>query len=308
MRRIGLPTSLCKHICGTVAAATLMAPGPAQAAAQTFNTALPVGEGNFVLRGQGLWRSANDDPGTANRDLDVAGAVSVLAYGATSDLALFGAVPYLNKELAFDGPGGGRVERDSSGFGDARLFARYMLFQDDGPGRTFRIAPFLGVETPTGDDDERDRFGRLPQPLQSGSGSWDPFGGLVVTYQTLDFVLDAQLAHQVNTEANDFDFGDETTLDGSFQYRLWPRELGSGVPGFLYGVLEANLIHRAENETDGADDPDSGGARLFLSPGLQYVERSWIVEGIVQLPVAQDLNGAALEDDFTARVGFRVNF
>lgn len=288
--------------------AALIAPGLTRAAPQTFNTALPVAEGNYVFREQVFVRNASDDPGPADRDLDVAGAVSVLGYGVTSDLTLFGAVPYLDKELELDGPGGRRLERDSSGFGDARLFARYTVFHDDARGRTFRVAPFFGVEVPTGDDDERDRFGRLPQPLQSGSGSWDPFAGLVVTYQTLDYVLDAQIAYQANTEANDFEFGDEARLDGSIQYRLWPRELRGGVPGFLYVVLEANLIHRQENEVGGAHDADSGGTQLFVAPGLQYVERRWIVEGIVQVPMAQDLNGAALEDDFIARVGLRINF
>lgn len=296
------------HRLGAAAMATLMTPGLVQAAAQTFNTALPVAEGSFVFREQGLFRSASDDPGPADRDLDVTGAVTVLGYGVTSDLTLFGAVAYVDKELELDGPGGRRIKRDTSGFGDARVFARYTAVRDNAPGRTFRIAPFFGVEAPTGDDDESDRFGRLPQPLQSGSGSWDPFGGLVATYQTLDYQIDAQIAYQANTAANDFEFGDEARLDGSFQYRLWPRELGGGVPGFLYGVLEANLIHREKNEIDAEDDPDSGGTQLFVSPGLQYVERRWIVEGIVQVPVAQDLNGAALEDDFIVRAGFRINF
>jgi hypothetical protein len=285
-----------------------LAPGMVQAGAQTFNTALPVAEGNFVFREQFLYRGASDDPSLADRDLSVSGAISVLGYGVTSDLTLFGALPYLDKELTLDGPGGQRLERGSHGIGDARLFARYTLFHDDAPGRTFRIAPFFGVETPTGDDHAADRFGRLPPPLQSGSGSWDPFGGLVLTYQTLDYELDAQLAYQANTEANGFAFGDVTRLDGAVQYRLWPRQLGGGVPGFLYGVLESNLIHRDNNEFDGKGDANSGGTQLFLSPGLQYVTRRWVVEGIVQLPVVQDLNGTALEDDVIVRAGFRVNF
>ncbi|GGX86466.1 hypothetical protein GCM10007160_12210 [Litchfieldella qijiaojingensis] len=286
----------------------MVASGLTQAAPQTFNTALPVAEGNVVLREQFLYRKADDDPSPARRDLRVNGAITVLGYGLTSDLALFGALPYLDKEFDLDGPGGQRIERSSRGLGDARLFARYTAFRDDAPGRTFRIAPFLGVETPTGDDDERDRFSRLPQPLQSGSGSWDPFGGVVLTYQTLAYQLDAQFAYQANTEANGFKFGDEARLDGSLQYRLWPRKLSGGVPGFLYGVLEANLIHHEKNEVNGMRDADSGGTQLFLSPGLQYVTRRWIIEGIVQLPAAQDLNGAALEDDFITRIGFRINF
>lgn len=171
-----------------------------------------------------------------------------------------------------------------------------------------RIAPFLGLEPPTGNDADADSFGTLPASVQLGSGSWDPFGGLIATDQTLDYQLDAQLSYKANTKANDFEFGDELRFDASLQYRLWPRELGDGVPGFLYGVIETNVLHQAKNRSDGVDDPDSGGTTVLLSPGLQYVTKRWVLEGIVQLPVAQDLNGSALEDDFTVRAGFRVNF
>lgn len=283
-------------------------PGTADAAPQTFNTALPVAEGNFVFRATGFYTRASDDPSAADREAEAFGAVSVLGYGATPDLALFGALPVLDKELEFTTPTGEQLSRGTSGIGDARVFARYTAWRDDAPGRTFRIAPFLGVETPTGEDDERDRLGRLPQPLQLGSGSWDPFAGVVATWQTLDYQVDVQAAYELNTEANDFEFGDRARLDASLQYRLWPRELGAGTPGFLYGVLEGNLVHQAKNEIGGTRDPDSGGLSLFLSPGLQYVTRRWIVEAIVQVPVVQDLNGAALEDDVIVRVGFRINF
>lgn len=282
--------------------------GVAEAAPQTFNTALPVAEGEFVFREQFIYRKATDDPSPADRDLQVLGAVSVLGYGVNSDLAIFGVLPYLDKELDVTTPSGQRVTRDTNGIGDARLFGRYTVYQDDAPGRTFRVAPFLGLELPTGDDDDSDSLGTLPAPLQLGSGSWDPFGGIVLTYQTLDFQIDAQASYEANTQANSFEFGDVARLDGSLQYRLWPRELGAGVPGFLYGVLEGNLIYQAKNEMNGAKDPNSGGTSFFLAPGLQYVTKRWILEGIVQVPVVQDLNGTGLEDDFILRAGFRFNF
>lgn len=293
--------------CG-LCAALFALPEAGHAAPITFNTALPVAKGQFVLREQFLGLSASDDPSAANRDLDVLGGISVLGYGVTSDLALFGVLPYLDKELELTTPAGQRITRDTEGIADARLFGRYTVFQDDAPGRTFRIAPFAGVEMPTGDDEDRDRLGRLPQPLQLGSGSWDPFAGVVATYQTLDYQIDAQIAHEANTEANSFEFGDVSRFDASLQYRLLPRELGAGTPSFLYGVIEANLLHADKNEINGVPDPNSGGTQLFLSPGLQYVTKQWMVEGSVQLPVVQDLNGTALEDDFTVRAGFRLNF
>ena len=282
--------------------------GAGAAAPQTFNTALPVAKGEFVFRAQFVNRRATDDPGPADRELNVLGAISVLAYGVNGDLAVFAALPYLDKELDVTTPAGQRVVRNTNGIGDARLFGRYTVYRDNAPGRTFRIAPFLGLELPTGEDDDADGLGTLPAPLQLGSGSWDPFGGIVLTYQTLDFQIDAQAGYKFNTEANGFAFGDEARLDSSLQVRLWPRELGAGVPGFLYGVLEGNLIYRVRNEIDGAKDPDSGGTSFFLAPGLQYVTKRWILEGIVQVPVVQDLGGTALADDFVVRAGFRVNF
>jgi len=181
-------------------------------------------------------------------------------------------------------------------------------YQDDAPGRTFRVAPFAGIEAPTGDDNETDSFGRLPASVQPGSGSWDPFGGIVATYQTLQFQFDAQASYQANTEANDFEFGDVARLDASLQYRLWPRTLGGGVPGFLYGVLETNLVHKDKNESGGVDDENSGGITLFIVPAVQYVTKRWIVETAVQLPVFQNLNGTALENEYIVRAGFRLNF
>lgn len=282
-------------------------PAGAHAAPITFNTALPVAEDQFIFREQFLYSKASDDPSATDRNLEVFGGLSVLGYGVTSDLALFGILPYLDKTLGVTAPGGQRISRDTKGIGDTQLFARYTVFQRDLPGRSFRIAPFLGVELPTGDDDDSDSFGRLPWPLQTGSGSVDPFGGVIATYQTLDYEVDAQISYKANTEANNFEFGNEFRLDASLQYRLWPRELGEGVPAFLYGVIETNLVHRDKNEINGLDDPNSGGTMLFLSPGLQYVTKRWVIEGIVQLPVVQDLNGTALKDDFIVRAGFRLN-
>jgi len=281
--------------------------GVAWGAPITFNTALPVAEDEFIFRQQFIFDQSGDDPSGADRDRKVFAAISVLGYGVTSDLAVFGLLPYVDKSLDITSMGV-RNTRDTSGIGDMTLFGRYTVFKDDIPGRTFRIAPFAGVEIPTGEDDETDGLGRLPASVQAGSGSADPFGGIVATYQTLDFAVDAQISYKANTEANNFEFGDVARLDASLQYRLWPRNLQSGVPGFLYGVIEVTLIPQDKNRSDGVKDSNSGGTTLFLVPGLQYVTKRWIVEGGAQIPVAQDLNGTALEKDYIVRFGFRFNF
>ncbi len=288
------------------AAAALTAPA-ALAAPITFNTALPVAKGETVMRVQSKYLHAGDDPTPADRRLDVWAFPIVGVYGLTPRLAAFAVLPILNKKLDASLPAG-RRSRSVAGIGDLRLFARYTLWQRDRPGRTLRIAPFAGLETPTGRDDATDDSGRLPRPLQPGSGSWDPFAGVVATWQTLGWEFDAAAAYQYNTRADDFRFGEEIRLDASFQYRLWPRTLRTGVPAFVYGVLEGNLVQRAKNVSAGIDDPDSGGTTFYVAPGLQYVTRRMVVEAAIQLPVFQDLNGQALENDFIGTFSVRVNF
>jgi len=290
-------------VCGWMASSGLVSAAPV-----TFNNALPMAEDEFIWRELFFYRRAIDDPAPTNRELDVASLISVLGYGINSDLAVFGVLPYLDKELDLTTGSGQRISRDTNGIGDLSLFGRFTIYRHNATGYNFNIAPFLGIETPTGENDDRDRLGTLPAPLQAGSGSWDPFVGLVMSYQTLDYQVDTQVSYKVNTQGNDFEFGDEFAFDASLQYRLWPRELGAGVPAFFYSVLEINLLHQKKNEINGSNDPDSGGTSFFLSPGVQYVTRRWVVEAIVQVPVAQDLNGTTLQDDFIVRAGFRIAF
>lgn len=285
----------------------LAASAPAAPAPITFNTALPVTQGEGIVRILAQRLAFADDPTPQDRELRVDAVPVVGVYGLAPKLTLFAIVPLLDKELEVSTPAGRRTRGDS-GVGDTVLLARYTAHQRDDPRGTLRIAPFAGVEVPTGQDDEEDALGRLPQPLQLGSGSWDPLAGVVVTRQTLAWQVDASLSYQANTEANDFELGDEARLDLSYQRRVWPRELGEGVPAFLYAILESNLTWQDRHEAGAAQVPDSGGNAWFLAPGIQYVRKRFVVEAAVQIPVAQDLNGAALESDWIGTFSARVNF
>jgi len=225
----------------------------------------------------------------------------------TPDFTVFGILPWLDKRIDLT-VGGERIGRSTFGIGDFSLIGRYTAYKNNFRGGNFRIAPFAGLQMPAGESTARDRFGRIPPAIQPGSGSWNPLAGVVATYQTLDYEIDGQASYQANTTANGFSAGDVARLDGSFQDRLWPRELKGGVPGFLYGVLEANLIHHGKDRISGAADPNSGGTSLFIDPGVQYVTKNWVLEAIVQLPAIQNLNGTALRNDYTVLAGFRVNF
>lgn len=277
-----------------------MAGQPAVAAPVTFNTALPVSQGEALWREQFIYKSGED---VAGQDMSAASVMSVLGYGVTPDLAVFGVVPYTWRSL--DAATG---DRDTSGLGDIRAFGRYTIYQDDFKGGTFRIAPFLGVEAPTGENQERDGQGLLPAPLQPGSGAWDVFGGLIATYASVDYNVDTQISYQNNGEANGVEGGDIYRADASVQYRVFPGELRGDVPGYLYVLLEGNFVYEDEMQVGGVADPNSGGTRFYLTPGLQYAAKRWIGEAAVQIPVTQNPNGANREDDYIFRTGFRVNF
>jgi len=139
---------------------------PIHAAAQiTINTALPVGEGKIIVRAQHKIIRAAADPSPMDRELFVQAFPVVGVYGITGRFSAFGVLPLLHKSLALTTLQR-RIKRKSDfGLGDARLFVRYDAYRRNQTGRTFRIAPFGGLEIPTGNSKESDSFGRLhPNP------------------------------------------------------------------------------------------------------------------------------------------------
>jgi len=286
----------------------LMAPSAASAGPITLNTALPVHDGELIVRQQVMWIRSTGDESPLNMNLNVIAAPAVFYYGVNADLTLLTILPFLHKQVAVTTPMG-RLNRSTNGFGDMMVAARYTLLAIDRPGETFRIAPFAGLKLPTGAQNEADALGRFPQPFQLGTGSWDPLGGAVVTWQTLRRELDVSAAYQVRTEANGFRAGDEAQADASFQYRFIPwGALGSGVPSYLFGVLESSVIWSGRNRVSGLDDPNSGGLTWYATPGLQYISERSVIEGAFEIPVVQRLNGTALKNDFVAVLSFRQSF
>lgn len=281
---------------------------PLSAGPITFNTALPVHAGEWIVRQQTIWLRATDDPGPLGRELDVFVALAVVVYGPNSRVALFAFEPLLSKQIEVMTPAG-RVTRATTGFGDLTAVARVTALAVDRPGETIRLAPFAGLKLPTGRDDEADGLGRLPQPLQLGSGSWDPLLGTVLTWQTLRWELDASMSYQRRMEAKGFKAGDESRGEASFQYRLVPSgALGSGVPSYVYAVVESSAVWRGRNRLAGVQDPDSGGFTWYVAPGLQRVTLRTVLEAAVQIPVVKHTNGFGLREDFTGLLSLRVSF
>lgn len=291
-----------------LAAALIFATADCKVLAAPINsdTALPVHEGEVLWREQVKFFKFDD----AHDEGEVIAVPSVLVYGVTSKFALIATVPYLDINLELENG----TERGANGLGDMSILGRYEIFQwNPRGGETIRAQLLGGLKFPTGEDDERDKFGRLPQLLQPGSGSFDPIVGGVFTWQQLRWQTDFDLVYQINTEANNFRFGNRLRHDAAFEYRLLPWKLPEkGVPSFLYGVIELNGIWAEQNESAGRDVSASGGYTLYVSPGVQYVTQRWVAEVSVQFPIVKELGGEAvradLKSDYIINAGFRIQF
>ncbi len=256
-----------------------------------INSALPLSKAEIVVREQLEIKRSSDRVAGENRDVERLESRTVIGYAPSSKLALFGMIPIVHARRNT-----GDVSDSESGLGDAVLFARYEVFRSDRPGRTFRIAPFVGVRVPTGRDGK------------TGDGSVDVFGGVIATLASTKWVLDSQVRYDFNREANRFERGNSAGLVVSFQYRLSPTVINQDTKGFVFGVLEVSANHHRRNRMAGASDPNSGGFQLYITPGLQYATRRWIVDLGVKVPVVNNLNGTALEPDYAVLTSIRINF
>lgn len=259
----------------------------ARAAAITFNTALPVSQEEFILREQLVISGAASALGS--RDEQVLD--TVLGYGITPKLALFGVLPVVRAEVST-----ALGNETEAGIGDATIFARYEAFRQDGAGATLRVAPFLGV--------------RLPSTTSNllGDGSTDALLGVIATAATTKRTFDAQVAAELNSASNGVRAGHQVSLDLSLQYRAWPETVAQTTKGFVYAVIESSLVYQGRSRSGASSLDDTGGLQWFLIPGVQYVRQRWIADLAVKIPVATNLNGAALRTDYSVLASIRVNF
>ena len=272
----------------------------AEAAPINSNVALPVRKGGFVFRSQVKWLRATDDPTSLNREVNVVAIPNVLVYGATPDLALFAIFPYIFRNVELKDPSGKRIDKNDNGIGDLNLIARYTVYSRDYPSGTFRIAPLAGVKLPTGDDDL--------EPITTDSIDFQLGGVSTVTWDFGRHEIDADVIYRIKTEAENFEKGDDFVYDLAYEFRVYPWTLPDvGTPNFIYLVAEANGISSQKSNLNSNTINDSGGHILFLSPGLQFATKRYILESSIQLPVIQDLNGSQVKTDFILTAGFRVN-
>ena len=188
-----------------------------------------------------------------------------------------------------------RIPAHRIGCGNHALLGRYTLWWDDyAPLSTRRAALLAGLKFPTG----ADRF---------GTETFDPILGGAATWAFDRHEIDLDALYTVSTERNGFRQGDRIRYDAAYRYRIWPQRFGRQLLQFN-GLIELNGRWSDFDRHHGRSVVDSGGHVLFLAPGVQLAAKSWILEASIQVPIAQDLHGSQINQDFVAVLSVRIPF
>jgi hypothetical protein len=239
---------------------------------------------------------------TSRRTFPVAGF-----YSPTTHTLLGLVVPYVEKRLEIAGVG----EETTRGLGDISLIGHYRFWNRPRKGYRDMAAARVVLELPSGSTDQDVD---LPVPeaarhgLQPGSGSTDATFILAVGRGHYRYSVYLNGRYRLNTEGDDFEFGDEIRTDlslGAFLFPKWTRARRFEV----LALLELSYVHEEKSRLNGDSVPDSGGDALFIAPGLQWIATERLLfEASLRLPAVEERNGRQPRLDHDLIVGFRFAF
>lgn len=239
-----------------------------------------------------------------DRELRVQAVPLIFSYALRPDATLTFSLPYLDKELELPD---GRTLR-SSGVGDGRVLGKWTFLRRDAPHARAQAAVFGGLELPSGSDSEREDGVLLPPGLQPGSGSVDGLLGAAFGFTTRRFNVEGGLQWQLNSEANDFRFGNELAYDLALQYSLYPS-FPTADRSQLNLTLEFNERHTEKDRLGRHELGNSGGDVILVSPGIQYILNSnLLLEASFQTPIYQELNEDSVDGPDPLRFKYSVLF
>ncbi|MGH7818925.1 MAG: hypothetical protein ACREQ9_04055, partial [Candidatus Binatia bacterium] len=218
----------------------------------------------------------------SNSQMDVS-ATAVAAgilYSPTTYTAFGVVVPYVEKRVKLRGQG----EELTRGLSDVQLLARYKFFSRPAL-RAWNQASFqLTLKAPTGSTERGTRLDLPPvmkRAVQPGTGStdfvFDVTGGRFTS--RYNGILD--VGYRLNTESDGVAFGDQFFANADLEWFLLPRLTRKRGQEIL-ALLELGWVHGERDELDGRDVRDSGGDRLLVAPGIQWiVSERFLVEASV---------------------------
>ena len=228
---------------------------------------------------------------------------------------------YVNKDMEMINRSGSRSSMYSQGAGDTMLMTKSLLYADDFLIPKSQISLLLGVSIPTGSIDQDERGQLLPYSMQLGSGTFDPFIGILYEGSSSPLWWGANASYKARAYENykSYNLGDEYRLDFYSMYQ--PRynlvgelQIKSKYVGHLEGQAQ-EIEQDGDGHMNGMTnmafmsnlyDPDNyGGSTVDLSAGVQWQPfHNHILNAQFSFPLYQNLHGTQLEKDFTASVTY----
>ncbi|NOG82773.1 MAG: hypothetical protein HND49_02975 [Planctomycetes bacterium] len=232
---------------------------------------------------------------------------------------------YMNKDMSMINRANRKTRMQSQGIGDSMIMTKTLIYADDHLFPTNQVSILLGVSIPTGSIDQDERGGLLPYSMQLGSGTFDPFVGMLYEGSMTPFWWGVNVSYLSRLYENykSYNLGDKFQFDlyGMYQIRHnlvaelqfngkyvgdiegQAREIEQGGTGHMMGnpnrPFGSNLF-----------DPDNyGGTTLDVRMGLQWQPfHNQILNAQIAFPLFQNLHGTQLEQDFTATISYYVEF
>ena len=243
------------------------------------------GTGRFILLDRVKFTYFGDDPSPEDRNIQRWTNTLTIGYGIAGNLSAYLEVPVVRQFTS-----GTTDDTNDTGIADLHAMVKWRLWKNDpAPLDTQRLSLMVGLDVPTYDND-------------FSSESFDPMLGLVYTQIHGRHGFNAAIRYTFTTGGEDDPIvagsstADLLRYDASYLYRLAPEQFGPDSEGAWYLMAELN----GNYETN-------GDSELFVSPGIMYEGRGWVVEMSVQLPLYQELDRRP-EADFSIVFGVRILF
>ncbi len=242
--------------------------------------------------GVGEIRKHHDEVGTINRNLIT---TYMRTFGPSWSASV--TLPLVSRDHThIHNHGGGKIVDRWSYFemGDARLMVQHEMFED--------IAVRLGAKVPTGVTNKADDTGSVAErTLQPGTGTTDLVAGVSyvqkLAWPHFSWFAQGQYHQAISTFKN-FQPGHQIGADVGARY-----ELGTGWDA----DLQLNLQYKAHDKGIEAEEEDSGGKFVSLSPGVSYAfghhNRVYVY---YQRPIHQYVSGVQLTADESYILGASV--
>ena len=257
-------------------------------------------QGSDEIDNSSIYENYNVAPQEMQMNMHMLGAM----YGVSDQVTLMAMANYISNSMDLKAMNGTEFTTKNASLGDISLTAMLKILNEN--RQSFHVN--LGVSIPTGSVDERDDTPAMDNavlgyPMQTGSGTFDPFVRLTYLKQFKVFSLGAQAHFKTRLGENDenYTFGDE------FQAATW---IAHKISKNFSISLSADYL--TTGEIDGIntnlnpmmmplfDVGNSGRDTLLGGLGVNY----YVPEGSFkdfrigleyQLPVYQDVNGIQME-------------